>query len=569
MLQRDFHKELEIIEQLISTNGVKSEDLERYTKLSQEMENFIAAQGQDDRYHIKLIIPVADRPQHLENCLQSIFNLCESFCYGGKAEYFNKVSVLVAEDSSQIFSRDKHKELAESFTLRGLHTLYFGLNEQKEIMAGLGSAARKLLDGVVGDNDSDDFSHKGASITRNITYLKLNQLKDEFDNIIFYFIDSDQQFKVNPVLDDGNIIFYSLNYFHHLNRIFTDNDIEVLTGKVVGDPPVSPSVMAGNFMDDVCSFLLAISACDLDGACCFHGNRKHDNENDAAYHDMADLFGFKIKTDTFNYCCELDLPHTNNDCLEQFASQLNCFFDGVHLTRKNYYQHENISQSVLAARTVYTGNYAFSKNALKYFIPFANLKLRMAGPTMGRLIKDKLASRFVSANLPMLHERTVKNSGKSEFRSGIQHVEESVSLQGEFVRQYFGDVMLFSIEELINLGYPEKDLNRSEIKIMVVDKATFLRKSYTKKLQQVQNNIKRLKLICSNEIQNNPSQNNPSSTRNIMRFIDNMELNFSKHSLAYQLVTNDNANSHQIKNIIDAILNYKNELTVWSKLLGQ
>ncbi|VAW94514.1 hypothetical protein MNBD_GAMMA23-2286 [hydrothermal vent metagenome] len=558
------HNELENIEERISSKGVKPEDLRRYESLSQEMEAYISTQGRDDRNHIMLVVPVADRPQHLENALKSILDLCESFHYGGKKKYFTKISVLIAEDSCKKSCRDRNKEIVEIFSQRGLRTIYFGLKEQKEILTRLSFSAQKELDGIVGDAHSDDFSHKGASITRNITYLKLNQIKDDFDNIIFYFIDSDQEFKVNSVLDDGNVVFYPLNYFHHLDRIFTDSDIEVFTGKVVGDPPVSPSVMAANFLDDVCSFLYQVFDCEPEGSCCFHGNRKYDNKNDAAYHDMADLFGFKIKSNTFDYTCNLELPHNNADCLVRFSSQLNLFFDGVHLTRKNYYQHENIEESIVAARTVYTGNYAFSKNALRYFIPFANLKLRMAGPTMGRLLKNKLGSRFVSAHLPMLHERTIDNTGQSEYRAGIQHTGKGVSLHGEFERQYFGDVMLFSVEELVKSGYPEKDLSRNDVETIVSDKEAFLRKGYSKKIQQVQGKIDKLRAICKDKV-----HTNDISMSNISSFIENMELNFSEESFAYQLVTNDNMESSQIKNIIDAILDYKNELTVWSKLLEQ
>jgi len=34
---------------------------------------------------------------------------------------------------------------------------------------------------------------------------------------------------------------YALNYFHAIDRIFRTTDTLMLTGKMVGDPPVSPS----------------------------------------------------------------------------------------------------------------------------------------------------------------------------------------------------------------------------------------------------------------------------------------------------------------------------------------
>ena len=55
---------------------------------------------------------------------------------------------------------------------------------------------------------------------------------------------------------------YAVNYFYYLDRAFADGQVQILTGKVVGDPPVSPSVMAGRFIDDVIMFLSQISRLD-------------------------------------------------------------------------------------------------------------------------------------------------------------------------------------------------------------------------------------------------------------------------------------------------------------------
>ncbi len=70
----------------------------------------------------------------------------------------------------------------------------------------------------------------------------------------------------------------------------------------------------------------------------------------------------------------------------------------------------------------------------------------MAGLVFGRIIKAKLAAGFVSANLLMLHKRRVDDLGQSEYRSGVEHESEKVGLSDEFERQFYGDVMLFSME---------------------------------------------------------------------------------------------------------------------------
>jgi hypothetical protein len=167
---------------------------------------------------------------------------------------------------------------------------------------------------------------------------------------------------------------------------------------------------------------------------------------------MADLFGFTQAVDAFRYRCPLAGAHSEADCCAHFAARLNSFFYGEHPTRVSYYQPADLPGSVQPARTVYQGNYVFRPQALKYFAPFATLRLRMSGPTLGRIIQSEIGTRFVSANLPMLHKRTLESGGQSEFRPGIAtaapDIAPVIDISGEFERQFYGDVMLFSIERL-------------------------------------------------------------------------------------------------------------------------
>jgi hypothetical protein len=87
----------------------------------------------------------------------------------------------------------------------------------------------------------------------------------------------------------------------------------------------------------------------------------------------------------------------------------------------------------------------------------------MAGPALGRILRKKLKRGFVSANLPLLHKRTIQADYSNEFRSGISADKNSIDLSLEFNRQFWGDVMLFSVEKLSGLGYPDKRLGLSEI----------------------------------------------------------------------------------------------------------
>lgn len=390
------------------------------------------------RHRFIVVIPVADRPQHIRACLDSLRELLRRYPYAGE------ISILIADDSAEAANVAANRDLAARCSTDGLQVIHFGPEEQFALVESLGVA----LPGVVGNASREHYGHKGQGVMRNIACLKVAKLLKGApdDNVLIWSLDSDQEFQVKIAAPEGDRNVYAVNFFHALDAIFSRTDALVLTGKVVGDPPVSPAVMTANFLADVIGFLEQMRGIDPSGACAHH-HSEAPRQGAPAYHDMADLFGFKSAA-VYRYRCTLDGMHTAADCFAHFASRLNSFFYGEHPTRVSYYEPGDALGSVQPARTVYAGNYVFRPAALKYFIPFAALRLRMSGPTLGRIVKAEIGPRFVSANLPMLHKRTVESGGQSEFRPGIATTAQVIDMSGEFERQFYGDVMLFSIEKL-------------------------------------------------------------------------------------------------------------------------
>lgn len=563
-----YDKLIPLVEELIWQDGFSKDKLLFFQELCREFERYSLSKD-NQRHHICIVIPVADRPQHLEMCLQSILSLCEIYAYGGKNEYYSKISVLIAEDSESAENISKNRDIVRSFNAKGLKAGYFSLEEQQEIVSELNAEQNQQLYNIIGIKNRKDFSHKGASITRNISYLKLRQIAQAANDkkFLFYFIDSDQEFKINVLTDGVETPVFALNYFYYLDRLFSENKITVLTGKVVGDPPVSPSVMTANFLDDINHFFSEMLACQPLSECEFHRHGSTATVDNGAYHDMADLFGFNKNVSCYDYHCPIGSEHRNIECFVDFCCKLNAFFDGVHLTRKILYQHQNVLQSLQPARTIYTGNYIFTADALDYFIPFAPLKLRMAGPTMGRFIKKDIPSHFVSANLPMLHGRIVEAEGKSEYRPGIAHLPDNISLSGEFERQFYGDLMLFSVENILNNG---EDFTCEEISKTVIRTELFLRKKYLGKLQLVNKNLKKLKsFVSSREAWWNKNASASTGVAELERFIKNIENNFGKNSDAMTLISDNTARSEQqVTLIINALVNISQDKTVWQEIMA-
>jgi hypothetical protein len=326
--------------------------------------------------------------------------------------------------------------------------------------------------------------------------------------------------------------------------------------------------MAGTFLDDIITFLHRMAATKPDLPCQFH-NQSQQKEYDAAYHDMADLFGFKPVSEAYHYRCGLGGEHNHAKCFADFSCKLKQFFYGEHPTRKSYFNHEEPVSDIKPARTIYTGNYLFNADGLKYFIPFARLKLRMAGPVLGRIIKSECNDHFVSANLPMLHNRTVEDTGKSEFRSGINSEHNKVDLSGEFERQFFGDVMLFSMEKLTAMGYPDKSVPEQQIIQTLESTEQDIRQQYAAKQVQIQEKLQLMKSIFldSNNWWNTANGMEPA-IMNFMAFINNIEQNFGDASHCYELIDSDVNRNKRFKQMLEAIIEYPANREAWKSILG-
>jgi hypothetical protein len=326
--------------------------------------------------------------------------------------------------------------------------------------------------------------------------------------------------------------------------------------------------MTGNFIADTISFLQQLSTLDPALACQFHSTKQQSND-DASYHDMAALFGFTPNLTSHDYSCSIKGEHSNARCLEYFAGELNHFFYGEHPTRKTYYQHEDVLAGIKPARTVYTGNYIFKPEMLKYFIPFAPLKLRMAGPVLGRLIKADIGQQFVSANLPMLHKRTVQETGHAEFRPGISANTTAIDLSGEFERQFYGDVMLFSIEKLCAQGYPAHIPGQEVIAAVVTEMHQSMLRHYSEKRLTIMSRLIALKALLNKpEHWWNKSGKHSIAIGHFQGFIRNIEHNFSDSSASFKLINSDENRIKRHAEMITGLGNVASDRLAWSAIFA-
>lgn len=494
-----------------------------------------------------LVIPVADRPRQLADCLASLGELRRRHPYPGT------ISVVIADDSRDPAQSARIRTLCVEQTDAGLAVEYFGEDAQRALHASLPAALRQRLGGVIGDGTV--WAHKGAAITRNLACLRLNRLPRDGRKRLFWFIDSDQSFDVGVGTDD-----YAIDYFGALDRIFRDTPTRILTGKVVGDPPVSPAVMAGTLLDDVLAFLDEMARQPMTGACTFHAAGR--DAADAAYHDMPELFGFRASA-PFRHACPLPGAHDHAACLARFAAGLDRFFDGEHPTRRNRYRADDPLASLAPARTLYTGNYVLAAAALDAFIPFAALRLRMAGPTLGRLLRAELGAAFVAANLPMRHRRSHAELGRAECRPGVERGGGRIDLGDEFERQLFGDVMLFSVERLAaslsgTAAAPSGDAMTAVVNEVEAD----MQARYAAKHAEIVAHLDRLDAAIAGM-----TGIASVAADDLRRFAANLRANFGDDADAWRRVNDPAQRTAQRGAIAQAIAGYADQRTAWREAL--
>jgi hypothetical protein len=538
-----------------------------------EIEDIRSHGDQDDRHHFLIVIPIADRPVMLKNCLGSLIEQCREFRYGGFTRasggqrIYKKISLFIVDDSRDPENIRKIRDLCSAMMSEGIRTYYFGLSEQTEVLNQLPSGSHWQLRSILGYDGIPVQPHKGASISRNIAYLCLSAFLDEFsDKALIYFLDSDEEFRVK--IKRGRLIedITFINYFYWLDKLFSTGDIEIATGRVVGDPPVSPSVMISTFLEDITLFLGKLSGIAPDAGCVFHEDEPG-RTSSAEYHDMANLFGYERLLNPRRYHCSLSGAHTVRECFEDFSKKTLGFFNGLHPTRTQFYVHADFIETN-PARTVYTGNYLFKPGGLMHFIPFANLKLRMAGPSLGRILRERLGQKFVSVNLPLLHRRTSSEDYGNEFRSGVTSGNNSIDVSLEFNRQFWGDVMLFTIEKISEAGYPVSRIGNSEISAAAQEILDKLWSIYKERQNSIATSTAGLRdFLYSDGHWWHTDPGSQRAVENMELFCCMIEKNFGENSKGIKKIARQIEEGTVLSELIDAISAFYEVDAAWNKLL--
>jgi hypothetical protein len=191
----------------------------------------------------------------------------------------------------------------------------------------------------------------------------------------------------------------------------------------------------------------------------------------------------------------------------------------------------------------------------------------MSGPTAGRLIAAEIGPRFAAFNMPNLHRRTTEAGLSDDFRPGVEVGQTHIDLGNEFERQFFGDLKLFSTEELVKQADVNQPFDRGPVEAIVNQKETEMLALYQQKHAAILQKNRQLNEMVFNAGHwwlQSPSL--ASALKQVRAFIANIERNFGEHAPAWQQIQSSEHRALRKNQIVEALLNYRAERDAWDSL---
>jgi len=218
---------------------------------------------------------------------------------------------------------------------------------------------------------------------------------------------------------------------------------------------------------------------------------------------------------------------------------------------------------------VYPGNYTVNYAGLKYIIPFGHLRLRMSGPTAGRLIAAEIGPQFASCNLPNLHRRTTEAGLEDDFRPGVEldREQQRVDLTDEFERQFFGDLMLFTTEALVKVADVRQPFSEDAIQAVIDQKEAELGALYRQKQAAIIRAKRQLHALVFDSAGwwlRVPEL--AEALQQVQAFMDNIERNFGASAPAWEQIQSVAHRARRKEEIVAALRAYRAERAVWDSL---
>lgn len=388
--------------------------------------------------HIWIVVAYCRRPRALARLLRSLRVELRRTGRSG-----SDITVLIFEDGGP--QRD---EVAATIDLYdhagGLSMRYISMDEADRALHAAGirwNAHTRLLFGGEGA------SSRGAQATANVAKVFLRRVLGVDRRDVIWHIDSDEEFG-GAVLTPANRIGRRdglFDYFGSLEAILDQHPESLVSLKVTGDPPMSPSVMSASLMGDLCA---AMSMNWSDLSCRALDVRHYDNDL-YPYYDIGTVRRLRTRELPAVYPPALG---EEDDSPRALVAALSRHVFGVHATRPILYhprgtlldRETGVDRRVEGSDIINPGNVVYRSAGLQYPYPLAGLRLRMGGPLAGIMTEMLEPGVVKRAFLPLYHNRAPRTE-VPEYRAGVTSAASGVDGTEEARRQILGDVLLHAV----------------------------------------------------------------------------------------------------------------------------
>ncbi|MCD6706360.1 MAG: hypothetical protein LT080_07905, partial [Thiobacillus sp.] len=158
-----------------------------------------------------------------------------------------------------------------------------------------------------------------------------------------------------------------------------------------------------------------------------------------------------------------------------------------------------------------------------------------------------------------------------DFRPGVEMGEACVDLSNEFERQFFGDLMLFSTEELVRRADVTQPFARDAIEAVVNEKEAELLALYQQKHDAIVDRNRQLAALVfdAGHWWLHAAEHAPDlahALRQVRAFVDNIDHNFGEHALAWGQIQSPDHRAGRRRQIVEALMNYRAERDAWDSL---
>jgi len=154
---------------------------------------------------------------------------------------------------------------------------------------------------------------------------------------------------------------------------------------------------------------------------------------------------------------------------------------------------------------------------------------------------------------------------QDEFRPGVEHCDAAIDISDEFERQFFGDVMLFSVVTWLQNHSLDALADSDQLEQVVTQVEAGLLQDYAAKHRALNEKLAELERWLAAQ----PSWLKPPAEAHLTQFLRNMTANFGKAAPAWQQIQSASHRQQRRQQIVDALRHYRNERNAWDQLFTQ